>query len=160
MEEDTIVQLFVMSLGLGGNEDMGSWYDGLPLGEICSFRQLIEVFYDQWDPSVKKEILKTMNDEQASEESEVLLGDENEDQEGIIEETKECTELIRFPCPPLTVSYDGLALLEESYKNMEGDNYWEFLGPPAYDSSRPCSIMGKEVFPVINEVHTILHQHS
>ena len=97
-----------------------------------------------------------MEDEQASEDPGEILDDEGRDQEAIIEETKECTELIRFPCPPLTVSYDGLALLEESYKNMEGDNYWEFLGPPAYDSSRPCSIMGKEVFPVINEVQTIL----
>ena len=135
---------------------MDAWYDGLPPGGISSFRKLIEVFCNQWDPSIKKEILKTMNDEQASEESEVLLDDENKHQEGIIEETKECTELIKFPCPPLTVSYDVLALLEESYENMEGDNYWEFLGPLVYDCSIPCNIMRKEVSPIISEVHTML----
>ena len=68
-DEDTIIQLFVMSLGMGGNDDMDAWYDGLSPGGISSSRQLIEVFCDQWDPSVKKEILNTMNDEQASEES-------------------------------------------------------------------------------------------
>ena len=36
-KEDTIIQLFMMSLGLGGNEDMDAWYDGLPPGGICSF---------------------------------------------------------------------------------------------------------------------------
>ena len=30
MDEDTIIQLFMMSLGQGGNEDMDAWYDGLP----------------------------------------------------------------------------------------------------------------------------------
>ena len=64
--------------------------------------------------------------------------------------------MIKFPCPRLVVSHDVLALLEESYENMEDDNYWEFLDPSVYDSSRPCKIMGKEVFPVISEVHTIL----
>ena len=98
-DEDTIIQVFVMSLGLGGNEDMDAWYDGLPLEGISSFQHPIEVFCDQWDPRVKKEILKTMNDEQASEESEVLLGDDNEDQKSIIEEPLKCTELIKFPCP-------------------------------------------------------------
>ena len=37
------------------------------------------------------------------------------------------------------VSYDVLALLEAGYENVENNNYWEFLGSPVYDSSRPCS---------------------
>ena len=57
---------------------------------------------------------KSMEDEQASEEPEELLDDESEDQEAIIEETKEHIELKRFPCPPLKVSYDVLALLRRS----------------------------------------------
>ena len=46
------------------------------------------------NPNAKNEILKTMEDEQASEESEELLDDESKYQESIIEETKGCTELV------------------------------------------------------------------
>ena len=89
---------------------MDAWYDELPPGGISFFQQLIEVFCDQWDPNAKKEILKTMEDGQASEEHAELLDDESKDQEAIIEETKEYTELVKFPCPPLTVSYNVLGL--------------------------------------------------
>ena len=103
--------------------------------------------------------MEVMSDKQTLEEPKALLDDEKEDQEAIIEETKEYTELVKFPCPPLTISYDVLDLLEESYENIEENNYWEFLGPLVYDSSRPCSAImdpssdigvGKEVFPIIN----------
>ena len=74
--------------------------------------------------------------------------------------------MIKFLCSPSTISYDVLVLLEESYENMENDNYWEFLSPPVDDSSIPFRIMldpllsicmEKEVFPVISEVHIIFH---
>ena len=38
VDEDTIIQLFVMSLGLVGNQDMDTWFDGLPPRGISSFR--------------------------------------------------------------------------------------------------------------------------
>ena len=71
-----------------------------------------------WDHHIKKEILKIKGNEQALEEPEELYDEENEDQESIIEETKEHTELVNFPCPPLTVSYDVLTLLAEKVMRM------------------------------------------
>ena len=70
---------------------MDVWYDQLPLGDISSFRQLIEIFYNQWDTNTQKKILKTMEDKQASKETKEILDDESKDQEAIIEETKGCT---------------------------------------------------------------------
>ena len=37
IDEDTIIQLFMMSLGLGGNEDMDVWYDEIPPGGYIPF---------------------------------------------------------------------------------------------------------------------------
>ena len=45
-DEDTVIQLFVMSLGLGGNQDVDAWYDGLPPKGTSSYLQLIETFCD------------------------------------------------------------------------------------------------------------------
>ena len=70
-----MIQLFVMSLGLGGNRDIDAWYDGFPPKGISSYQQVIEAFCDQWDPNVKEEILNIMKDKQASEEHEALLDD-------------------------------------------------------------------------------------
>ena len=113
MDEDTIRPLFMMSPSLGGNQKMDAWYDEISCRVIPSFRQLIKVLCDQWDPSIKKELLKTMEDEQVSEEPKQLLAGESEYQEAIIEETKEHIEKISYP--PLRVSYDILFLLEESF---------------------------------------------
>ena len=49
--------------------------------------------------------------------------------------------------PCLGEPCDILRLLEKSnvvpLHNEQSDDYWEFLGPPNYDSSRPCSIKFK-----------------
>ena len=120
----------------------------------------MEIFCNQWDKNSKKEILKTMEYKKSLEDPGELLNDERKYKESILEETKEYTRLVKFPYIPLMVSYDVLSLLEESYENIEGSNYWEFLGPPVYDPLRPWSIimdpflylgMGRGVFPIINE---------
>ena len=36
-DEDTMMQLFVISLGLGRNRNMDAWYDGLPPKGISSY---------------------------------------------------------------------------------------------------------------------------
>lgn len=46
IEEDIIMQLFIMSFGLGGDRDMDAWNDGLPPKGISSFLQLVEAFCD------------------------------------------------------------------------------------------------------------------
>ena len=43
-DEDTMMQLFVMSLDLGENRDVDASYDGLPPKEISSYLQLVEAF--------------------------------------------------------------------------------------------------------------------
>ena len=91
MDEDTIRPLFMMSPSLGGNQKMDAWYDEISCRVISSFWQLIEVLCDQWDPSIKKELLKIMDDEQALEEPKELLDGESQYQEDMIEETKEHT---------------------------------------------------------------------
>ena len=83
----------------------------------------MDIFCDQWDKNSKKEILKTMEYKKSLEDPGELLNDERKYKESIIEETKEYTRLVKFPYTPLMVSYDVLALLEEIYENIEGDNY-------------------------------------
>ena len=51
---------------------MDAWYDGLHPMRISSFRQLIEVLYNQWDPNIKKEILNIMSDKQDLEDPQAL----------------------------------------------------------------------------------------
>ena len=56
----------------------------------------------------------------------------NEDQEALVEEIEEHKEMVSFPYPHVTISYDVLARLEENNKILEDDDYWKFMGPPMY----------------------------
>ena len=37
VDKDTIIQIFMMYLGMGGNQDIYAWYGALPLGVYFSF---------------------------------------------------------------------------------------------------------------------------
>ena len=43
----------------------------------------------------------------------------------------------------ITISHDISGLPEHANRNFEDDDYWTFMGPPLYDSSRPGSIISK-----------------
>ena len=53
----------------------------------------------------------------------VKLLPKNEDQESLVEEIEEYNEMVNSSCPQMAVSYDVLAHLEESYKNIKDNNY-------------------------------------
>ena len=50
------MSLFVMSLGLGGDEDVNDWYDRIPPKGISSLLQLVEAICNKWNPNVEKEM--------------------------------------------------------------------------------------------------------
>ena len=54
IDEDIRMSLFVMSLGLVGDEDVNDWYDRIPPKGISSLLQLVEALCNKWDPSVDK----------------------------------------------------------------------------------------------------------
>ena len=64
-----------------------------------------------------------------------------EDLEVLIEEVEEHKDRTSPPFQHIETPCDILDLWEHNNVNFEDNGYWTFIGPPLYDSSRPCSIV-------------------
>ena len=64
-----------------------------------------------------------------------------EDQEILVEEVEEQKERVHSPCQHTAISSNISDLLKHNDRIIEDNDYWKFMGPPFYDSSRPGSIV-------------------